>query len=166
MNDEIIQPGKYVALTYTIVDDSGELVEQHDMPIGFVFGSDTELVGGMDEAVAGKTVGDQVEVRLPADEGFGPHDPSLIFTDAIENVPPEYRQIGAEVQMQNAEGETKTFYVTKIEDGQLTVDGNHPLAGRDLTIKVTIAEVRDAMPGEEQTSGIHTVQLQGPSSIN
>jgi FKBP-type peptidyl-prolyl cis-trans isomerase SlyD len=166
MSDETIQPGKYVALTYTIVDDSGEVVEQHDVPIGFVYGSDTELIGGMEKAVAGKQVGDQVEVRVSADEGFGPHDPDLTFTDAIENVPPQFRQLGAEVQMQNAEGEAKTFYVSKIEDGQLTVDGNHPLAGKDLTVRVTITEVRDARPGEEQTSGIHAVQMPGPPTIN
>jgi FKBP-type peptidyl-prolyl cis-trans isomerase SlyD len=166
MSEQTIERGKYVALTYTIVDDSGEVVEAHNVPVGFVYGSDTELIGGMEEAVAGKKVGDRIETTVSPDEAFGAHDPSLTFTDAIENVPPQFREIGAEVQMQNPEGETKSFYVTKIEDGQLTVDGNHPLAGKQLTVRVTIAEVRDAQPGEEQTSGIHSVQMQGPPTIN
>ena len=50
----------------------------------------------------------------------------------------------AEVQMQNESGEAKTFYVTKIEDQKLTVDGNHPLAGKALKVQVKILEVRDA----------------------
>jgi FKBP-type peptidyl-prolyl cis-trans isomerase SlyD len=166
MSDESIQPGKYVGLTYTIVDQAGQVVEQHDLPLGFVYGGDTELIGDMDKAVAGKRVGDQVEVKVPAAQGFGDYDPSLTFTDMIENVPPQFREIGAEVQMKNDQGETKVFYVSRIEDGKVTVDGNHPLAGKELIVRVTITEVRDAQPGEEQTSGIHAVQMQGPTSIN
>jgi len=166
MSDEIIRPGKYVALTYTIVDDEGEVVEQHDIPLGFVYGSDTELLGGMDRAVVGKRAGDEVEVKVPPEHGFGAHDPNLTFTDDIENVPPQFRQIGAEVQMQNDKAESKSFYVTRIEDGKVTVDGNHPLAGKDLTVRVTITEVRDARDGEDKVSGIHAVQMQGPTSIN
>lgn len=166
MSKEIIQPGKYVALTYTIVDQGGDVVEQHDVPLGFVFGSDTELIGSMDKAVAGKSVGDQVEVRVSPEDGFGPHDPSLTFTDSIDNVPQQFRQLGAEVQMQNDQGETKVFYVTRIENGEVTIDGNHPLAGKELTVRVVITEVRDSRPGEEQVSGIHAVEMPGPTSIN
>jgi FKBP-type peptidyl-prolyl cis-trans isomerase SlyD len=166
MSNENVRPGKYVALTYAIADDKGEVVEQHDVPLGFVYGSDTELIGGMDKAVIGKRAGDEVEVKVPPEQGFGEYDPSLTFTDAIENVPPQFRQIGAEVQMKNDQGEAKTFYVTRIEDGKVTVDGNHPLAGKHLTVRVTITEVRDARPGEDQVSGIHAVQMPGPSSIN
>jgi len=166
MTEEIIKPGKYVSLTYSIVDDRGDVVEQHDVPLGFVYGSDTELIGGMDKAVGGKRVGDEVEVKVPPEQGFGDHDPSLTFTDDIKNVPPQFRQIGAEVQMQNDKGEAKAFYVTRIEDGKVTIDGNHPLAGKDLTVCVTITEVRDARAGEDEISGIHAVQMQGPNSIN
>ena len=68
--------------------------------------------------------------------------------------------------MQNEQGETKSFFVTRIDDGEVTVDGNHPLAGKQLTVRVTIQEVRDAKPGEEQVSGIHAVQMPGPPTIN
>lgn len=166
MNKEIIGNGKYVSLTYTILDDAGNVVEQHDLPLGFVYGSDTELIGGMDTAIKGKAAGDSVEVSIPPEDAFGAHDPSMTFTDDIENVPPEYRRLGAEVQMQNEGGEAKTFYVTSIEDGKLTVDGNHPLAGKTLTVKIEILEVRDAKSGEDKVSGIHAVNMQGPSSIN
>ena len=84
----------------------------------------------MDRAVAGKRQGDQVEVEVSPEQGFGERDPNLTFTDRVENVPPQFRQLGAEVQMQNDKGETKSFFVTRIEDGQVTVDGNHPLAGK------------------------------------
>jgi len=166
MSEEIVKPGKYVGVTYVIMDEAGNVVEQHDVALGFVYGSDTELIGGMDKAVAGKQVGDQVEVKIPPEDGYGERDPALSFTDDIENVPPQFRQVGAEVQMQNEAGEIKSFYVTDISDGKLTVDGNHPLAGKELTVKVTIAEVRDARPGEEKVSGIHAVQAPAHPTIN
>lgn len=166
MKKEIIAKGKYVSLTYTILDDQNNVVEQHDLPLGFVYGSDTELIGGMDTALKGKAAGDSVEVSIPPEEAFGQHDPSMTYTDDVENVPPEYRRLGAEVQMQNEGGEAKTFYVSRIEGDKLTVDGNHPLAGKTLTVKIKILEVRNAKSGEEKTSGIHAVNMQGPTSIN
>lgn len=150
-----IAPGQYVSLTYSIVDETGNILEQSDLPVSFVYGSDTEMIGGMDRQLEGKGVGDKVSFEVAPEQGFGAHDPSLTFTDELENVPPQFRHVGAEVQMQNEHGEAKSFYVTAIEDGRLTVDGNHPLAGKHLQVHVTILEVRDALPGEERTSGVH-----------
>ncbi|MEN8213231.1 MAG: FKBP-type peptidyl-prolyl cis-trans isomerase [Pseudomonadota bacterium] len=155
MTDNRIARGQYVSLTYSIVDDAGDILEQSDLPVSFVYGSDTEMIGGMDRQLAGKQVGDKISFAVPPEQGFGEHDPALTFTDKIENVPPQFRQLGAEVQMQNEQGEAKSFFVTDISDGMLTVDGNHPLAGKQLNVHVTILEVRDALPGEERTSGVH-----------
>lgn len=150
-----IAAGQYVSLTYSIVDEAGNILEQSDLPVSFVFGSDTEMIGGMDRQLEGKSVGDKVSFEVAPEQGFGAHDPSLTFTDELENVPPQFRHVGAEVQMQNEHGEAKSFYVTSIQDGKLTVDGNHPLAGKHLQVHVTILEVRDALPGEEHVSGVH-----------
>ncbi len=144
MAREVIKPGKFVSLTYTISDTEGNLLEQNDLPVSYVHGGDTELVGGMDKAVAGKAAGDKVEMVIPPEDGFGAHDPDLTFTDDLENVPPQFRRVGAEVQMQNEAGDARTFIVTRIEDGKLTVDGNHPMAGKTLVVRVKILEVRDA----------------------
>ena len=121
-----------MSLTYSMGDEDGNVLEQSDLPVSYIHGGSTELIGGMDQALAGKRVGDEVELHLAPEAGFGPHDPNLTFTDDLANVPPEFRLVGAEVQMQNDAGEIKTFYVTRIEDGRLTVDGNHPLAGKAL----------------------------------
>ena len=144
MTAELIQDGKYVSLTYSIQDDEGSVLEHSDLPVGFVLGGAQELIGGMDAAIRGKAAGDEIDFDLPPDAGFGTHDADLTFTDDINNVPPQFRQIGAEVQMQNEAGEVKSFYVTRIENGRLTVDGNHPLAGKTLRVHVRIHEVREA----------------------
>lgn len=154
MAKEKIKTGKFVSLTYSISDTEGNVLEQSDLPVNYIHGGETELIGGMDKAVAGKGVGDEVTIRLSPENGFGDHDPNLTFTDDIENVPPQFRQLGMEVQMQNEEGEVKSFFVTKIEDGKLTVDGNHPLAGKELVVKVKILEVRDATQEDAMHIGI------------
>lgn len=148
MSNQSIEQGKLVSLTYRIYGESGDLLEQSDLPVSYIHGGQNELIGGMDRAVAGKCAGEEVELKVTPEQGFGPHDPDLTFTDSIENVPPQFRHVGAEVQMQNDSGEVKTFYITKIADGQLTVDGNHPFAGKHLRVKVQIKEVRD--PTEQE----------------
>jgi FKBP-type peptidyl-prolyl cis-trans isomerase SlyD len=109
----------------------------------------------------GCRTGDKIEVSLPPSEGFGEYDPDLTFTDAIENVPPQFRQPGARVEMQNEQGETKEFVVSKIEDGKLTIDGNHPLAGKTARFSVTILSVRDATK-DEIRNGIDNPNLNMP----
>ena len=153
MSAQVIKPGKFVSLTYSIADTDSNLLEQNDIPVNYVHGGDTELIGGMDRAVAGKAAGDSIEMTVPPEDGFGPHDPSLTFTDDVENVPPQFRRVGAEVQMQNEAGEAKAFQVTRIEEGKLTVDGNHPLAGKTLVVRVKILEVRDATMEDMAPSG-------------
>jgi len=146
MAKQIVKPGKLVTLTYTIQDSSGNVLEQNDVPVSYVHGGPTELIGGMDRAVLGKGEGESVKFGVTPEQGFGAHDTGLTFTDDVENVPPQFRHLGAEVQMQNEDGEVRTFYVTKIEDGRLTVDGNHPFAGKHLTVRIKIHEVRDPRP--------------------
>jgi len=154
MSSETIKAGKFVSLTYSIADTEGNILEQSDLPVNYIHGGETELIGGMDRAIEGKQVGDEATISLTPEQGFGDHDPDLTFTDDLENVPPQFRQLGAEVQMQNEAGEVKSFFVTKIANGKLTVDGNHPLAGKHLRVKVKILEVRDATKEDAMHVGI------------
>ena len=144
VNPERIQDGKFVSLTYRIADETGVVLEHSDLPVSFIVGGNQELIGGMDIAIRGKQAGDEADFELLPEQGFGHHDPKLTFTDDINNVPPPFRHVGAEVQMQNEAGEVKTFFVSKIENGRLTVDGNHPLAGKRLQVHLRIHEVREA----------------------
>jgi FKBP-type peptidyl-prolyl cis-trans isomerase SlyD len=156
MSKETIQAGKFVSLTYSICDEDGNTLEHNDLPVSYVHGGQQELIGGMEQAVVGRRAGDQVEVVVSPEQGFGPHDPSLTFTDDLENVPEQFHQVGAEVQMQNDAGEVKSFFVSKIENGKLTVDGNHPFAGKTLRVKVKIVEVRDATPEDQLKASAST----------
>lgn len=150
---DIIAKNKFVSLTYSITDEIDEIVERIDLPVPLILGHNSQLIEKIEHALLGKQQGDVVSVKLTAEEGFGPHQPELTFTDDLQNVPEEFQRIGAEVQFQNDKGESKDFRVVGIADGKLTVDGNHPLAGKAITYNITIVEVRDATP-DEMSNGV------------
>ncbi len=137
-----------VYITYSILDERGMVVEQHDIPVGYVQGARSGILPAIESAVAGRKVGDRVEISLAPEEGYGLRDESLVFVDDLENVPPQFRRLGAEVLFENEAGETKPFYVTKIEDGKVTVDGNPSLAGQRVTCLVNVIDIREATPEE------------------
>jgi FKBP-type peptidyl-prolyl cis-trans isomerase SlyD len=153
MTEQFIGTGKVVSFTYSIVDDSGSVIEQSDLPISYVHGGPHDLFEKVEQELEGSIVGDTVEVELTPEEGFGKHDPNLTYTDDLDNVPPEFRHVGAEVEMMNDQGDTRTFTVTRIENGRLTVDGNHPMAGKTITFRIRVTEVRDATQ-EELENGV------------
>ena len=146
---ETISINKFVELTYRIIDQSnGEVIEQVEEPLGYVQGDNSLLFNQVTKELEGKCVGDEVEILLKAEDAFGKKADELIFTDDINNVPVEYRFIGASVTMQNDKGGTKDFIVSNIEDGKLTIDGNHPLAGKDIIFYVEILSIREATADE------------------
>ena len=154
---------KLVYITYSILDARGMIVEQHDVPVGYVQGANSGILPAIESAVAGHKIGERVEISLTPEEGYGLRDESLVFTDDLDNVPEQFRRVGAEVMFENASGETKVFYVTAIEDGKLTLDGNPSLAGQSVTCLVNVIDIRDATPEEirngrpldVQTGSIH-----------
>ncbi|VAW79426.1 FKBP-type peptidyl-prolyl cis-trans isomerase SlyD [hydrothermal vent metagenome] len=153
MSAPAVSQHKVVAITYSIIDESGAILEQSDIPVYYVHGGPNDMFPDVEEALDGCELGESVEVVLPPEKAFGQHDPGMTFTDNINNVPPQFRQIGAEVQMQNDSGETRAFIVSKIDGDQLTVDGNHPFAGKVLRYAVTVADIRDATE-EEKKKGV------------
>jgi len=153
MADQFACKHKVVTFTYSISDESGEIIEQSDIPINYVHGGKHDLFEKVEQALEGSVVGDTVEVTLTPEEGFGRHDPDLTYTDDLENVPPEFQHIGAEVEMMNDQGDAMKFTVTRIENGKLTVDGNHPMAGKAITFHIKVTGIRDATP-EELVDGV------------
>jgi FKBP-type peptidyl-prolyl cis-trans isomerase SlyD len=144
---ESVSENKLVSIAYTIRDRRGEIVEHSDLPISYVHGlSVSPLFPQIESALEGLHEGESAEVSLTCDQAFGPHDPGLTFTDDLENTPEELRFVGAELDAENDKGEVMHFRVIRISDGRITIDGNHPLAGQDITFIVRVTEVRDATP--------------------
>ena len=148
-----IQDGKLVELTYKVADrKSGHVLTCVEFPLGYVHGYNEVLAPSVHRALEGKAAGDVIEVPIDGNRIFGPRDESLVFTDRIENVPEEYRHVGTSILMENDQGKTRSFLVTRMDDETLTVDGNNPLCGREVVFRLEILTVRDAT-GEEMKAG-------------
>ncbi len=152
MSGQQVQAGKVVSLTYSVTDEAGEVVERVDLPVDYVHGRDSGLFEKIEQALQGKGPGDEVAVTLTPEEGFGAWDPTRTFTDIIENVPPQYREVGATAEFLNERGESINMVVTSMDNGTVTLDGNHPFAGKIVTFHVRVHGIRDASP-EEWNSG-------------
>ncbi|MGW8183559.1 MAG: FKBP-type peptidyl-prolyl cis-trans isomerase [Burkholderiales bacterium] len=151
---ETIRDGKFVELTYKVTDrKSGQVLTQVEFPLGYVHGHNEILAPFVHKELEGRSAGDVIEVPIDGNEIFGPRDESLVFTDHIENVPEEYRQIGTSILMENDKGQTRSFIVTRIDDTTLTVDGNNPLCGREVLFTLEILAVRDATDEETRAGG-------------
>jgi FKBP-type peptidyl-prolyl cis-trans isomerase SlyD len=109
----------------------------------------------------GKAAGDKISVELDCDKLFGPRDESLVVTDYIENVPEQYREVGTSILMENEQGEKKAFLVTRVDKKTLTIDGNHPLCGRQVVFVLEILTVRDATEREIAAGG----KVESPPSL-
>lgn len=156
--DKTVAHEKVVTFIYSILDQDGSMLEQSDIPLSYLHGVDGRMYESVEQAMTGKKVGDEVRVDVPPEEGFAEHDPSLTYSDAIENVPSEFRQIGAEAEFEDPQGERITMIVTKIENGQITLDGNHPFAGKTVTFVIKITDIRDATLEEIGRGGVEESQ--------
>lgn len=147
---QIIEENKLIELNYEITDKkTNESLVKIEYPIGYVHGSSNPVLSSdVTSALSGKAEGDVIEVPIDCTQLYGERDESLVFTDAIENVPEDYRELGATITMENEKGETKNFIVTRFDDKTLTVDGNNPLCGREVIFNLKILSIRDATEEE------------------
>ena len=138
-SSERIRDGKFVELTYKVTDrKSGHVLTRVEFPLGYVHGHNEILAPSVHRELEGKRTGEVIEVPIDGNQIFGPRDESLVFTDSLENVPEEYRQVGTSILMENDKGQTRSFLVTRIDDRTLTVDGNNPLCGREVVFTLEI----------------------------
>jgi FKBP-type peptidyl-prolyl cis-trans isomerase SlyD len=151
---ETIRDGKLVELTYKVTDrKTGHVLTRVEFPLAYVHGYNEILAPSIHRELEGKSAGDIIEVPIDGNQIFGPRDESLAFTDRIENVPEEYRQVGTSILMENDKGQTRSFLVTRMDDETLTVDGNNPLCGRAVVFMLEILNVRDATEEETRAGG-------------
>ena len=151
---ETIQDSKFVELNYKVIDQkSGDTLVSVEYPIGYVHGMDCALDQSVTTELEGKKVGDIVEVPIDCNILYGPRDESLVFTDRIENVPEDYREIGTTITMESEKSGPRNFIVTRMDDKTLTVDGNNPLCGRFAIFKLEVLNVRDATDEEIEAGG-------------
>ena len=151
---DTIQNEKFVELSYKVIDEkTGDILVTVEYPLGYVHGVNDVLSDQVTKQLDGKKVGDIIEVPVDTKLLYGERDESLVFTDRIENVPEEYREIGMTITMENEKGEPRNFIVTRFDDKTLTVDGNNPLCGRDVIFTLEVLNIREATDEEIDLGG-------------
>ena len=149
-----IQDEMFVELTYKVTDKkTGEMLTGVEFPLGYVHGHNDTLAPQVLEDLEGRSVGDVLEVPIDCNQIYGPRDEALVFTDRLENVPEEFREIGTTITMENDKGEPRTFIVTRMDDETLTVDGNNPLCGREVIFTLEVLNIREATEEEVVAGG-------------
>lgn len=110
-------------------------------PLEFSLGSG-KVIPGFDHAVDGMTVGDEKTVTIPPEQAYGPKHEQLIQDVPKTVLPPDLSpEVGMRLQSRTPDGRTMHLVVTDVADDSITVDGNHPLAGEDLTFDIKLVAI-------------------------
>jgi|ERR687892_1834042 FKBP-type peptidyl-prolyl cis-trans isomerase 2 len=136
------QNGTKVKVHYTGKLDDGSVFDSSEgrEPLEFTVG-EGQVIPGFEEGVVGMEPGDTKTLNIPSDEAYGPHRPEGVFEVERAEIPPSIPlQEGMRLQA-NQGGRTIELTVVEFDQSKVTLDGNHPLAGQDLTFDIQLVEV-------------------------
>ena len=146
-----------VSLRYELSDANGALLEKTDEPISYLHGGYDGIFPTVEEALQDKEVGSKFDVTMEPDESFGEYDNDLVRVEP-RNLFPENIEIGMQFEggAEDADDEDyMLFTVVDVNDEEVTVDGNHPLAGKTLNFVGVVTGVRAATAEELEHGHIH-----------
>ncbi len=144
-----IESDKWVVIDYTLKNEAGEVLDTSvgSEPLGYLHGNGY-LIPGLEKQLEGKEAGEKVNAVVPPAEAYGEYDKNLVLKvprDRFEGV--DTLEIGMNFQVQTPQGPA-IVHIVEVGDDEITIDGNHELAGKTLYFEVEIKEVRDATEEE------------------
>jgi FKBP-type peptidyl-prolyl cis-trans isomerase SlyD len=150
-----ITKNKVATFDYELFDEQGTLLDSSaEEPLAYIHGVG-QIVPGLERALEGKAEGEAVSVVVPPDEGYGDRDEELILTvSRAQFERPTDVVVGLQVHVNGPDGDS-VARVTAIAGDEVTLDANHPLAGKTLSFSVTIRGVRDATKEELRHGHVH-----------
>ena len=120
----------------TVFDSSAE----RD-PLEFSLG-EGRVIAGFEEAVVGMSPGDSKSANIPADQAYGPYRQEMVMVVDRQQIPADLSvNVGQQLQIRQKSGEAIPVIVTDVSESKVTLDANHPLAGRDLTFDIRLVEI-------------------------
>lgn len=152
-----IAANKAVSIDYTLTNDAGEVIDSSagGAPLAYLQGAGNIIVG-LEKALEGKQVGDQVKVSIEPEEAYGEYSAELVTTLSramFEGV--DELEVGMQFHASGPDGGMQIVTIRDLDGDDVTVDGNHPLAGQRLNFDVTVVDVRDASAEEVAHGHIH-----------
>ena len=155
-----VEENKVISLEFTMTDDKGEVLDSslENGPFVFIKGTNS-IVPGLEDEVNGKSIGDQFDVTLKPEEAFGEIDKESIMTlpkDDFKDINAEL-EIGMELEMADEEDPEQSYLVaiTEITENDVTINGNHPLAGITLRFVGKVSKIREATAEELEHGHVH-----------
>ena len=168
-----ITPQCVVALSWTLKDTLGEVLDELDEPVEFLLGGD-DLLAKIEESLQGHTAGDAIDLHLEPENAFGDYDENLVFLEARTLFPAELEEgmtfDGAALPTGcSADMPTALIYtVTEIYPEHVVLDGNHPLAGIAIRLSLKVEAVREASLAEigqgSMGTGFFRLEAQAPGN--
>jgi FKBP-type peptidyl-prolyl cis-trans isomerase SlyD len=140
-----------VSLRYQVSDTSGQVVDAGEDLLVYLHGGYGGLFDALEVALQGMQATDNFRVELSAEQAFGEYDADLVSVEPRDAFPANIK-MGTQVELDDDEGENLLFTVTAIDKTTVTINGNHPLSGKDLIFSGTVIAVRPATD-EEIASG-------------
>ena len=137
-----------VTITYIVRDMDGKLLEESEDPVSYLHGGYDNIFPLVEQALEGKAVGDNIELKLQPADAFGELDEELVRLEARDGFPADM-EVGMQFVGSPLDGSEEMLYtVTDIADDKVVVDGNHPYAGHAVHFLCAVTEVRAATPDE------------------
>ncbi|MGC3939273.1 FKBP-type peptidyl-prolyl cis-trans isomerase [Roseobacter sp. EG26] len=138
-----VKSGDTVAIHYTGTLLDGTTFDSSDGrdPLEFVVGSG-QIIPGLDVALPGMEVGDKKTVDIPCAEAYGPLNPEMRQAVPREGIPADIKlDIGTQLQMQTPDGQAMAVMIVDVDEATVTLDANHPLAGKDLKFDIELISI-------------------------
>lgn len=147
---------RVITLAYTLKDNDDNIIDRsEDGSFSYLHGADN-IIPGLENALTGKAVGDELSVTIAPENGYGVRDPGKTQQVPRNMFPPEHEIVtGMQFHAQGPDGQSVVVTVARVEGDTITVDGNHPLAGVELNFDVTIMDIRDATGEELEHGHVH-----------
>ena len=153
----MIAKNKVVSLSYCLKDAQGEELDRadNDKPLEYLHGMG-ELVPGLENALTGLKVGDKKDVTVKPEEGYGEVMSDLKMQVERKMFPADQKiAIGMQFMAELGDGRKHPFRVVEMQEDNINIDGNHPLAGQTLHFSVEVMGLRDAKPEELEHGHSH-----------
>ena len=137
------QEGDTVTITFQGLLDDGSVFDtsEEDAPLSFVLG-ENEVLPGLELAVLGMNIGDQKTVIIPPEQGYGVHQKNLVEVVDIDVLPKDLQlKVGDRLEVTAANGTVFQMVIVMRDENTVTLDANHPLAGRSLTLRIELVAI-------------------------
>ena len=140
-NNDRVRQDKVVGLRFRITDESTGRLLQYGDELVYLHGGYGGAFPKVERVLEGRRVGDHIDLTLSPEEGYGHHQPDLVLVLPSKEFAGEMLQTGTPVDGELPDGRALTFTVAAICNGQVTLDANHPLAGKELVFDIQLVSV-------------------------